>query len=298
MGNENFDRDKWKRDNPINYIKMVNLILTSTNKDFVFRELYKITRLYIPDTLYKYYSLTDDKKLNSQKFNTLRKKAVYLANTKDFNDPYDNKGFYYKNEELNQFDELKKYNGHIFDDVMYSSMSSSFTESGVENMPMWAHYSNNHEGYCVSYCMNHAENSELKCCMLPIQYIDRRIDITDIMVSYIKKLLDEKKKQSIGNNKEILINDISLVYIICLLSNIKQINWKYEKEFRCSARNTTIGMPFMKAIPKEIYVGYKCSSDNIKHLMNIASELSIPIYKMKLDESNSEYKLIKTELHY
>ena len=34
----------------------------------IFEQIYKVTRMYIPDTLYKFYSLTDDEVLNKEKF--------------------------------------------------------------------------------------------------------------------------------------------------------------------------------------------------------------------------------------
>lgn len=68
---ENFDIEKWRLQNPVDYFKFMYMINISANKNEVFQLLYKISRLYIPDTLYKYYSFTDDKTLNQQKLQTL-----------------------------------------------------------------------------------------------------------------------------------------------------------------------------------------------------------------------------------
>lgn len=46
-------------------------------------------------------------------------------------------------------------------------------------MPMWAHYANNHAGFCVSYDMK--ENKQLSGCTFPVQYTNQRIDITSLM---------------------------------------------------------------------------------------------------------------------
>lgn len=50
---KDFDIEKWRVDNPMDYLKAMFLINTSSNKNEVFKTIYKVTRLYIPDTLYK-----------------------------------------------------------------------------------------------------------------------------------------------------------------------------------------------------------------------------------------------------
>jgi hypothetical protein len=56
-------------------------------------------------------------------------------------------------------------------------------------MPMWAHYSNNHKGYCIAYDMNDNYNMSLKSCMLPVQYVNKRIDITEVMKKQVESML-------------------------------------------------------------------------------------------------------------
>lgn len=75
---KNFDIEKWRMDHPMDYLKAMFLINTSSNKNEVFKTIYKVTRLYIPDTLFKYYSLTDNIALNEQKLHTLEQKDIYV----------------------------------------------------------------------------------------------------------------------------------------------------------------------------------------------------------------------------
>ncbi|MBI6874647.1 DUF2971 domain-containing protein [Clostridium aciditolerans] len=105
-------------------------------------------------------------------------KKVYLAEPKSFNDPFDNKAFFYRNEVLSKYDFLKSFNGKIIDDFSSYVRLSSFTSNGVNSMPMWAHYSNNHQGYCVMYNTKLRENINLLSNLFPVQYIEQRIDIT------------------------------------------------------------------------------------------------------------------------
>lgn len=80
ISEKDFDVEKWRTENPMDYFKAMYLINTSSNKDEVFREIYRISRLYIPKTLFKYFSLTDNLSLNEQKLETLQQKK-YLCLT-------------------------------------------------------------------------------------------------------------------------------------------------------------------------------------------------------------------------
>ncbi|WP_028829430.1 DUF2971 domain-containing protein [Proteocatella sphenisci] len=165
---KDFDIEKWRIDNPIDYLKAIYLINTSSNKNEVFNEIYKITRLYIPEILFKYYSLTDDIALNEQKLQTLEQKKIFMTDAKYLNDPFDNKAYFHKPEELKRFDRLAGCDGRLIDDFSSFSKVSALTSNSENSMPMWAHYANNHTGYCVSYDMK--LNNQLSGCTFPVQY--------------------------------------------------------------------------------------------------------------------------------
>lgn len=88
-----------------------------------------------------------------------------------------------------------------------------------------------------------------------------------------------------------------IVYTTVFLQNIKQSSWKYEMEFRCSVGNTSIGMPFIRAKPYEIYVGEKCTSVHFENLVKISQKLKVPIYKLEFKEINSGYQLEPKRIH-
>ena len=294
MVNEDFDIEKYRIEYPIDYLKALELILTSSNEDDVFKTIYQITRLHIPNTLFKYFSLNEDIDLNELKFKTLSNQSIYLADIKTLNDPFDTKALFFKSEHLLKHEELNRCKGKIFDDISSFSKISSFTSIGINCMPMWAHYSNNHQGFCVSYDMKETHNAKLSSCMFPIQYSDKRIDITPFIDTQLEQILSKKRQcMSIGQ-KEILITDLSLVYIISLLSNIKHTSWSYENEFRCTAGALAENSTFMPASPKEIYIGKNCSNANAKKLTSIATKLNTPIYKMSFNDYNTNYNLTPT----
>lgn len=299
---EDFDKEKWLEENPVDYFKFIYCLLTTTENaptnlprnikmQVVFESLYSVIRLYIPDTLYKFYSLNDNRKLNRIKFRTLQNKHIFMSNIKDFNDPFDGKAFFYDSKKLADIKSLKHVNGKFIDDFTMFIRGTALTENDTSCMPMWAHYSNNHQGFCVSYDMKNPANKTLAGCTFPVQYTEQRLDITSYLKKYAEMVESTVDNHIAQGKKEILINDLSIIYMQLYLCNIKQATWKYEKEFRCTTGSNAKGMPYIDAIPKAIYIGMNCSKKNRNKLIAISKELSIPIYQMKLDELSENYAL-------
>lgn len=291
---KDFDLEKWRNDNPMDYYKAIFILnkVKGIAQDIMFQRIYQVTRLYIPNILYKFFSLTDDTALNEQKLRTLLKKQIYMANINTFNDPFDAKAFYYDNNQLKWYDRLSGYDGKLIDDFTSYIKATSLTSNNENNLPMWAHYANNHSGFCVSY--KKEKNLDLFSTTFPVQYTDVRLDVTSFMKAQAEMIFDKLEKQTESVRKEIIINDLSMIYMICLLCNIKQSAWKYEQEFRCTTAANAKGMPYINAIPNEIYIGYKCSANNKNELLNIASKLNIPVYIMQFKETASGFELSKS----
>lgn len=286
---KDFNIEEWREKNPIDYFKAIDLINNCSNKNEVFMEIYKITRLYIPDVLFKYHSLTDNIDLNEQKLETLLQKKIFMSDVEYLNDPFDNKAYFYNPDELKKYEFLKKHNGKLIDDFSKFNKVTSLTANGVNSMPMWAHYTNNHNGFCISYDMKN--NSQLLSCTFPVQYTNERIDITSFMDSQVKNIVEEKERQIKEGKKQILLNDLSLIFLSSYFANIKHISWNYEREFRCTVAKNAEGMPYILAIPKEIYIGMNCKPTYVERLIKIANILQIPAYRMKFDELDKEFKL-------
>ena len=296
VNDKNWDLEKWRKDFPMDYLRAI-YILNKTNNGFVqaevFKAIYQVTRLHIPKILYKYYSLSGDAELNDKKLQTLSNCQIYMSNIEYFNDPYDSKCFFYDPHKLTDIERLKHHGGKIIDDFSSYTRGTALTTNGIQSMPMWAHYSNNHSGFCVSYDMN--ENISLRANTFPVQYVEERLDIT----SFIRKQAEticEKVDYNIAHGiKETLLDDFSMIYIPLLLCNLKLSQWSYEKEFRCTSSRAK-GMPYVNAIPKEIYIGRNCSNNNSQRLIEIARKLNINVYKMSINEFSSSCELIATEV--
>lgn len=290
----NFDLEEWRREVPINYFELARFLTISNHpivKNEVFKTIYQAVQLHIPGTLYKYISLSGKTDSDEKRFDALLKNRLFLSAVSSFNDPFDCKAYYYDPRALMKYEELKSHNGKIIDDFSSMLRVVSLTSNGVQSLPMWAHYANNHAGFCVSYDMTDRDNLFLKSCTFPVFYTDERLDITSVMDSFISTVKAELKAQSAAGKKEILIDDLSVVFLACLLCNVKQSSWSYENEYRCSEGATAPGIPFVAAKAKEIYVGLHCKEEHIKRLREIGEVLEIPVYKMAFDECSEGYQL-------
>lgn len=289
---KNWNREKWVEDHPIDYFKMLFLINQSDNgtvQTKVFETLYRIIRLYIPDTLFKYFSLTDDNILNEKKFVTLANCKIYLSDIGSFNDPFDSKAFYYDTKQLMGFERLKHVGGRMIDDFTSYIRSTSLSANDVQSMPMWAHYSNNHKGFCVAYDVK--SNPDLGVYTFPVHYTDQRLDITTMMYSLAQKTCEAIEQNLKAGIKQTVVDDLRLLYASTLLSNVKHSSWSYEKEFRCTIAANAKGTPFITANPKAIFIGMKCENKNADRLLKVGSHLKVPVYRMVFEECNPEYKL-------
>ncbi len=288
---EEFDLNKYRLENPMDYLKAIEFIKEDPHNDIITQTIYKITRLHIPDTVYKYYFLSNNSQENDIRFQTLLKKKVYMAHPKSFNDPFDNNAFYYRKEKLMEYPFLRRFNGSIIDDFSDFIRLSSFTYIGINCMPMWAHYSNNHQGFCVSYNTKLKENPLLSCTLFPVQYVEDRIDITAILESVIDEIEILKKKAKKTGEKIIFCNNLIIIWISFYYACLKHSSWSYEKELRCITASNSAGMPYLDATPSAIYLGAKCSEINKKCLSDVAYHLNIPIYIMAIDEYAAKYEL-------
>lgn len=287
-----WDLEQWRKDYPMDYLKAIYILNTANNSivqaEF-FKAIWRVAQMHIPNVLYKYFSLSDDKKLNKKKFKTLADKKIFMSDIKDFNDPYDSKCFFYAPEKLADIERLKPHNGKFIDDFTTFIKGTALTSNGVQSMPMWAHYSNNHAGFCVSYDMN--VNPLLKGCTFPVQYISERLDITSLVRKQAEQICNTLNKNIAIGRKQTVIDDLTMILVPQLLYNLKLDQWSYENEFRCSTASNAKGMPYIDAIPKEIYIGKSCSENNKKELSRIGLKLNIPVYQMAAEDCSEKCEL-------
>ncbi len=223
---------------------------------------------------------------NSKKLNTLNKNQLWLSSFNSYNDPFEFKVL---------FPDKSKVNGH--EDVCFSLLSSIKKQLRIscfvgvgpyKDMPFWAYYANNHQGFCVEY---NVKNPDF---IFPVHYETRRVAIGNIFGIIIDGIM-KAEEEGLLELDELPEKYISYVLLSAL---IKSANWMHENEFRIIqyARNPEevgeyVNIKKLGLEPKQIFVGTSCEEKNKGRLVEIAKSKSILINEMYLDEFTSEYEL-------
>ena len=268
------------------YQDLIDSLSTNINVEAVCKDFYVKVRKLLPDKIYKYYSLNGDMDLNNSKLCCLREGKIYLSCRSEFNDPYDDYGYIYNRELVSRYAENLGLQWRLNDLCPDFKAISCFTKSGNDNFAMWAHYANNHQGYCVEYDLK--KNFELCSMVLPVEYVNKKIDLTEMINS---RLILARK------NNDVKLLEVALEFCSIFLSCIKHTTWSYEEEIRLIYPKTFPGMPYFDAVADKIYVGSKCKEEYTNSLVQIGNSLNIDVYKMKVNRDKSDYKL-DSELLY
>lgn len=241
----------------------------------------------------------------SDRIKTIKESKLWMSKPSGFNDPFDcNPAINYDDNPYNVnhhsdipalkavYEEYDASNSLLIDDEIKKSImdwcnkeSSSdpviqliqnkiknfgvkcFFRSGFDNPVMWAHYAENHKGFCVEY----EYNPPLKIgidknfLMSPVNYISG-ISVVDLM--------------------QILINPN---LAIKQLLTCKASEWSYEQEtrliyFQMCKNSTGVSVdlpPYLRATA--IYCGI-ASEYIIKELEEAAKNLEIKLHQMKMTE--------------
>lgn len=262
------------------YIDFVNALKVNEKVEEVCRSFYEKTHSVLPKCIYKYYSLNDNTELNKSKLECLKDGKVYVSCRNEFNDPYDDMGYMYRKEDVINCAMKLGMKWKLTDIYPDFKRIACFTQTGIGGMPMWAHYTNNHRGYCVEY--REDNNFKLYSMLLPVEYIKKKIDLTEMICSRLAMA----RKQSESK----LLED-ALEWCSIFLSCVKHESWESEKELRLCCHKDYPGTPQFDAIPSKIYIGSMCSKEYEDSLNQIGKNLDIPVYKMELDVQENEYIL-------
>ena len=245
----------------------------------------------VQTSLYKYYK---DEKRN---FENVKSNKIWCSVACNFNDVFDcnisidEKSFtkstfqQVNNEELPEgtpyYYVLEKTEKHInniksaFKSVIEQMGVSCFSES-CQLLLMWAHYANNHCGFCVEYDM--VKIVEKYCIgLIPIMYSDKRVTLKSFDIKNMHK-------------------DMFKLFIKSASSKSKE--WNYEKEWRILLPYTVFkkddwhekeGGLIDMIPPSSIILGCQATSDFENQVKEYCENSKINLYKMEKDEY--EYKL-------
>lgn len=163
----------------------------------------------------------------------------------------------YTKDQVNQFRELLEFNDYGV---------CCFTANDVNYLPMWAYYSNNHEGFCVEYDV--VKPSAIHEVFYEADRIQVGSLINEINIAGRQSLLLGRKTEECNR------------YLYYLLQNlfIKAKTWQNEKEYRIVyGIDNTIGnnikLSNVGIKTRRIIAGINCSEENVHRLNSISMKL-------------------------
>ena len=240
-----------------------------------------------PEYLYKFVPLANSPEENEKRLSSLSRNEIWFSIPGKMNDPYEFRGIYVDYDHLkkagiskNEVDALQK----MFEE---NYLLSSFTLRMADNFPMWAHYANDHKGFCVKYRV--VDDKHIR----RVLYSEKRPDVTESIQKAICN--NEKiKDPSISPELRSYIMGLQNMFMRVLEQNytVKYESWKHEEEYRIIAERTdkksSIGQNVLaKDVGLQvsaIYTGCKCELS--ERIREIANELNVQCYQCKLNEKD------------
>lgn len=255
-------------------------------------EAMKYKDSFIPNILYKYFPIFDDRFVNFEKeneirLNTLSRNMIWVSNYKTFNDPFEFKMFALDIERLESRNWDIKHIEKILETFKDRTLVSCFSCEVDNNMPLWAHYANNHFGYCIKYTNTNQRQ------IYPVSYEPlrtRTATIPAILLNEMAKSYREKLEKPTEDFYKYF------TYFYFSLACKHQF-WNYENEYRLlyNAESTVDGL----AVPLEdiglhveaLYIGINCKEIYKQELISIGRKLKCDIFEMYFDEYSEAYEL-------
>ena len=254
---------------------------------------------YAPAFLYKYYSNN-----NSYHFDAVKNNTMWYSSATNFNDAFDcdlfvdetsifqsiiaaspsakglKKGspmwMEFKRKSAQATQKLQQ----VFEEMKRETGISCFSELD-DSLLMWAHYANNHRGFCVEYELLEI-CKQLKFTPIPVIYSNEK--------NIVRSLFPQQLEESVTR---LVVDSLTT----------KSTDWSYEKEWRIVRDNNACGdawdeenhgavLPMIK--PTSIILGCEVTDSFQQKMQEHCKENKINLYKMKKD--NYYYKLNKTTI--
>lgn len=240
---------------------------------------YKATQ--IPTRLVKYYSLNDDKKINESKIQYLKEEKIFLSSFTGFNDPFEGKFFRFDRERLENCGWDKDFVVEHYYSIAEAFKYTCLSDTDENNMPMWAYYANNHQGFCVEYLLCDKQ----KKYVFPVTYEPERVSAnaitTNLLYEYMK--MREEGKEPTDTSSE------ANVYLQMMILSLaaKHKSWEHEKEYRIICHREDF-----PAIPSRIYIGLNCKDEYREALLDVGRSIDVcKVYQMEMDDESSIFGL-------
>lgn len=245
-------------------------------------------RKIFPQRVFKYFPLDISEAIDKRNIETVMNNQIWSSTCKGFNDPFEGHFMFLSPADYVDMglpENAAKAWKDIIDEVIKHITIVCFTQN-PNNMPMWAHYANNHHGFCIEYEILEAEH------FYPVIYIDKRLRSKNLFLDLFYYLLRENSTPE---------EKVTVLEHTMLLSAFKHRDWKYEREVRAIFMNSineisNNGKLFkcdeVGLKPVKIYAGVNCSQKNQAALQEAVKQLNICYQKCDIinDEGFSVVK--------
>ena len=259
----------------MDYVKYLDLIEQGKKE-----EAKKYRKSKTPSRLYKYFSL---KNAADSKLQYLKENKIFLSDFGGFNDPFEGRFFRFDDEKIkaNKWNpqDVRRHYAEFCKMARYTCLSAT----NENNMPMWAYYADNHEGFCVEY--NFTERQ--KKYIYPVSYEPYERPMANnvsmnLLYAYMKLSAEGKSVDDISSEIDMLME----MYIISLAS--KHSSWKHEAECRIIVANRHD----FPAVASRIYIGLNCKEEHRRKLIEIGRTIEFcEVYQMTIDENSERFEL-------
>lgn len=244
----------------------------------------------IPKRLYKYFPLFDEQrneyeKENLKRIDSLLEGQLWVAKYDMLNDPFEYKMLYLDREKIEKHGWSVEVLNDFLEGIKSLSLTTCFSGEEENHMPMWAHYANNHKGYCISYKVTKPE------LITPVFYEPKRVGIASIATNLISSFHDRNEEQ---------MRKFSILYNLSLCC--KHSLWKYENEYRLiypdnnSNSGKLISLKEVGLEVESIFVGYKTEPALYEQLLKIGNSLGCNVYRMAFNEYLEYFKLVSQKI--
>ena len=264
--------------------------------DLIGEEKYKEATEYksscIPDVLYKYFWLDGTPCKDKQRLSTLKRGQIYLSSLDQFNDPFEGKAFVFTEDDTAPKGLRKEDCEDFVKQINERAGICCFAnpDEKYQNMPMWAYYANNHQGFCVEYKMV----PEQKKFIYPVSYDPFRAEGNAFIGNLIIGILQMIKE---GKDASQMPGDVSVYNHLAYLSlTCKHESWRHEKEYRALVPKEY--GKFFPAVPSKIYMGMNCPSKYEKVFLEIANSFKgCELYRLRETSTDSRFYLKEEKIN-
>ena len=155
-----------------------------------------------------------------------------------------------------------------------------------DNKVMWSLYGKEYKGYCIEYHVQ--KTNKARRFLFPVIYSRKPNN------SVIEKLFDTEfaimeRNMNSFNNPFLIDTEIGQTGAIYELFCTKDIDWKYQKEWRLVGNAR---YHFKEVDIKAVYLGFAVSKINEKKMLSYAKRYKFDLYKMKAPNGKKRIKFI------